>query len=107
MIKRFLSPLCGLLLAASCFVTTACDRTGAPAVTSRITPESVAKIQPGMTRAQVEALLGPPNTVETKDMVIFKKHVATYIEGKNSVSVEYKNEEVQSKNSTVGAPSTQ
>lgn len=96
------------LLALCCLLSlSACDRTGAPTVAGRITPENVAKIQPGMTRSQVEALLGPPNKSETKDFAIFKKTTATYIEGKNSVSVVYKNEEVQEKNSTVGASSAQ
>jgi outer membrane protein assembly factor BamE (lipoprotein component of BamABCDE complex) len=97
-----------LLLAAVCLLTlAACDRTGQPAVTPRITAESVAKIQPGMTRAQVEALLGPPNSTDTKDFAIFKKTTATYIEGRESVTVVYKNEEVQEKHSTVGASTPQ
>ena len=39
------------------------------AIKTKLTADNVAKIQPGMTRTQVEALLGPPNSTETKDFL--------------------------------------
>ena len=98
------------LAAAVCLLALgACSKQEvANAVHSRVTPENVAKIQPGMTRTQVETLLGTPSTVEgPKNFGIFTKTTATYTEGKDSVSVTYKNEEVEEKHSTVGAASTQ
>ena len=84
----------------------ACDKAGNPSVPvikTKLTAENIAKIQPGMTRTQVENLIGPPNTSETKDFTIFKKTNATYLEGKDSLVVTYKNEEVQEKKSTIGS----
>ncbi len=40
---------------------------------------------------------------DVKDFVIFKKQTVTYVEGKESLSVTYKNDEVEEFNSTVGA----
>ena len=100
--------LCLLALAAAAVSLTACDKgaapgAGTPLLNTRVTAANVAKIQPGMNRTQVEILLGPPATAETKDMVIFKKTTATYTEGKDSVEVIYKNQEVEEVHSTIGA----
>jgi outer membrane protein assembly factor BamE (lipoprotein component of BamABCDE complex) len=89
-----------LLLAAGAL--TGCDKGGAPVTNTRVTAANVAKIQPGMNRTQVELLLGPPATSDTKDMLIFKKTTATYTEGKDSVEVIYKNDEVEEVHSTIG-----
>ena len=88
--------------------TTACDKQGNPKVTenlnTKITPANVAKLQKGMQRAQVVAIFGQPTDPgEVKDFVVFKKQVATYTEGKESLSVTYKNDEVEEFNSTVGS----
>jgi outer membrane protein assembly factor BamE (lipoprotein component of BamABCDE complex) len=102
--KLHLTLTCLLLSAAAAvFALSGCDKGGAPVTNTRITAANVAKIQPGMDRTQVEALLGPPTTSETKDMIIFKKTTATYVEGKQSVEVIYKNNEVEEVHSTVGA----
>lgn len=61
-------------------------------------------MQKGMTRTQVVALFGQPTTVEDqKNFVVFKKQTVTYVEGKESLSVTYKNDEVEEFNSTVGS----
>ena len=98
--KLHLTLTCLLLSAVALFSLSSCDKGGAPVTNSRITAANVAKIQPGMDRTQVEALLGAPATSETKDMLVFKK---TYVEGKQSVEVIYKNNEVEEVHSTVGA----
>jgi outer membrane protein assembly factor BamE (lipoprotein component of BamABCDE complex) len=92
-----------LLSLVALFSLSSCDKGGAPVTNTRITAENVAKIQPGMDRTQVEALLGAPATSETKDMIIFKKTTCTYVEGKQSVEVIYKNNQVEEVHSTVGA----
>ena len=107
--KRILSLLSTVTLAVLMLVgLNACDRNGNPVapIKTKLTADNVAKIQPGMTRTQVEALLGPPNSTETKQFPIFTKTNATYIEGKDSLVVTYKNEEVEEKHSTVGAGAT-
>jgi len=71
-----LSLLGWLLIAVSC------DRgvvTG-----SKLTLSNYDQITPGMTKAQVERILGPPTTVETKDMMIFKKQLTGTKMARNS-----------------------
>ena len=54
-------------------VLTACNRnvlTG-----SKLTLDNYNQITTGMSKAQVEKILGPPTSMETKDMLIFKKTI--------------------------------
>ena len=86
---------------------TACDKQGNPKITeslnTKLTPANIAKLQKGMNRTQVVALFGQPTTVgDVENDVIFKKQTVTYVEGKESLSVTYKNDEVENFNSTVG-----
>ena len=88
--------------------TTACDKQGNAKVTenlnTKVTPANVAKLSKGMNETQVNALFGPPTTTgETKNFAIFSKHTNTWVEGKESLSVTYKNSEVEEFNSTVGS----
>lgn len=96
----------GALAFAALLGVAACDKQGNAAVTPgnvKLTPANIAKMQKGMNRAQVVALFGAPTTSgEVKEMVIFKKQVVTYVEGKESLSVTYKNDEVEEFNSTIG-----
>ncbi len=96
-----------VLASAALFGVTACDKQGNAVVTPtnvKLTPANVAKLQKGMTRTQVVALFGQPTTVgDVKDFMVFKKQVVTYTEGKESLSVTYKNDEVEEFNSTVGS----
>ena len=98
---------CVLLGFAVTVGTVACDKQGNAVVTPtnvKLTPANVAKLQKGMTRDQVVALFGQPSTVgDQKDFVVFKKQTVTYVEGKESLSVTYKNNEVEEFNSTVGS----
>ena len=109
---RFLSLLgCAVLGLAVTVGTTSCDKEGNAKVTeagnTKITPANVAKLSKGMQRAQVVALFGQPTVPgDVKDMVIFKKQTSTWPEGKESLSVTYKNDEVEEFNSTVGSTSS-
>ena len=98
---------CLALSSAALAVVTGCDKQGNAVVTPsnvKLTPANIAKMQKGMTRSQVVALFGQPTTSgEVKEMVIFKKQTVTYVEGKESLSVTYKNDEVEEFNSTVGS----
>jgi hypothetical protein len=57
-----------------------------------------------MTKAQVERIMGPPTTTETKDMLIFKKTSYRYEEGSKFALFTFKNDELDSKNSNLAAP---
>jgi hypothetical protein len=64
---------------------------------SKLTTSNYNRITTGMTKAQVERILGPPTTVETKDMMIFKKTTYRYEDGKKFAMFTFKNDELDSK----------
>ena len=89
-----------LLLLAAVFALVSCDRNALTG--SKLTPANYDQITIGMRKAQVETILGPPTTMETKDMVIFKKTTYRYEDGKKFAIVTFKNDEVDSKDSNLG-----
>ena len=78
----------------------ACDRS--PLSGSRLTLANYDQISVGMTKAQVEKILGPPTTVETKEMIIFKKTTYRYEDGKKFAMITFKNDEVDGKDTNLG-----
>jgi outer membrane protein assembly factor BamE (lipoprotein component of BamABCDE complex) len=68
---------------------------------SKLTKANYDQITLGMSKAQVENILGPPTTAETKDMVIFKKTTYRYEDGKKFAIVTFKNDEVDSKDTNL------
>jgi outer membrane protein assembly factor BamE (lipoprotein component of BamABCDE complex) len=70
-----------------------CDRlTG-----SKLSLDNYNKIADGMSKSQVQQILGAPTTSETKDMIIFKKTTYRYEDGKKFAMVTFKNDEVDGK----------
>lgn len=92
------------LLAALCAVfvlaVTGCDRSALSG--SRLTMDNYGKIATGMSKAQVEQILGPPTSMETKDMIIYKKTTYRYEDGTKFALVTFKNDEVDSKDTNLG-----
>jgi outer membrane protein assembly factor BamE (lipoprotein component of BamABCDE complex) len=84
-----------LTLVAVLLVAVGCDRN--PLTGSKLTRDNYDQITNGMTKAQVERILGPPTTTETKDMVIFKKTTYRYEDGKKFALITFKNDEVEGK----------
>src|SRR5690348_12255514 len=78
---------------------TSCDRNILSG--SKLTLDNYNKIAPGMSKAQVETILGPPTRSETKDMIIFKKTTYWYEDGKNFAVITFKNDEVDSKDTNL------
>jgi outer membrane protein assembly factor BamE (lipoprotein component of BamABCDE complex) len=69
-----LRKICILLsLFAWLLVAVSCNRSVVTG--SKLTLSNYDQITTRMTKAQVERILGPPTTVETKDMMIFKKQL--------------------------------
>lgn len=62
---------------------------------------NVDEVTEGMAKKQVESILGPPNTIDTRDFVLLKKTVYIYNQGKDTVTVVFKDDKVQSKTSTL------
>jgi len=69
---------------------------------SKLTLDNYNQITTGMSKAQVEKILGPPTSMETKDMLIFKKTTWRYEDGKKFVQITFKNDEVDSKDTNLG-----
>ena len=84
-----------LALVAVLLVAVGCDRNALTG--SKLTRGNYDQISIGMTKAQVERILGPPTTTETKDMVIFKKATYRYEDGKKFALITFKNDEVEGK----------
>ena len=78
----------------------ACNRS--PLSGSKLTADNYAQISVGMSKAQVEKILGPPTTVETKDMLIFKKTTYRYEDGTKFAMITFKNDEVDGKDTNLG-----
>ena len=67
----------------------------------RITKANVDQITDGMSKKQVESILGPPTSLSTEDFVIMKKTTYVYRQGKDTVTIIFKDDKVQSKDSTL------
>jgi hypothetical protein len=89
-----------LLFVAVALAFVSCDRNALTG--SKLTPANYDQITTGMSKAQVQTILGPPTTMETKDMVIFKKTTYRFEDGKKFAIVTFKNDEVDSKDSNLG-----
>lgn len=76
---------------------TGCDRLSG----TRLNLANYNKITTGMSKAQVETILGPATTVERVDMFIFKKTTYRYEDGKKFAIITFKNDEVDSKDSNL------
>jgi outer membrane protein assembly factor BamE (lipoprotein component of BamABCDE complex) len=93
--------LLGLLLVVlTVFSLGACDRSALSG--SKLTSANYDQVTLGMSKAQVETILGAPTTAETKDMVIFKKTTYRYEDGKKFAMVTFKNDEVDGKDTNLG-----
>src|SRR6476469_4337717 len=88
--------LLGLVLAVLALaVFGACNRN--PLSGSKLTSANYDQVTLGMSKAQVETILGKPTSAETKDMLIFKKTTYRYEDGKKFALFTFKNDELESK----------
>jgi hypothetical protein len=67
----------------------------------RITKANVEEVEEGMSKKQVESILGHPTSVTNEDLVIMKKATYVYRQGKDSVTIVFQDDKVQSKESTL------
>ena len=67
----------------------------------RITKANVDEVSEGMAKKQVESILGPPTELDSKDFVILKKTTYTYRQGKDTVTITFKDDKVVEKQSTL------
>ena len=85
----------GVLLALSLVGLSACT----PG--KRITKANVDEVSEGMSKKQVESILGPPTSIDNQDFVIMKKTTYVYRQSKDMVTIVFKDDKVQSKDSTL------
>ncbi len=67
----------------------------------RIRKANVDQVTDGMARKQVESILGVPNSVDTKDFVVLKKTTYVYNQGRDTVTIVFKEDKVESKATTL------
>ena len=67
----------------------------------RITKANVDEVGEGMSKKQVESILGPPTELDNKDFVIMKKTTYIYRQGKDTVTIVFKDDKVTEKQSTL------
>lgn len=67
----------------------------------RLTQANVDEVIDGMTRKQVESILGPPTMVETKDFMLLKRSTYIYKQQNGTVTILFKDDKVIAKASTL------
>jgi outer membrane protein assembly factor BamE (lipoprotein component of BamABCDE complex) len=92
--KTILSIAVTMFAALSLFLGTGCSE-------RRITQANVKEVVDGMSKKQVESILGQPTSVDTKDFLITKMTTYVYRQGKETVTIVFKDDKVQEKQSTL------
>ena len=67
----------------------------------RITKANVDEVTEGMSKKQVESILGLPTSIDNKDFVVMKKTTYVYQQGKDAVTIVFKDDKMQTKDSTL------
>jgi outer membrane protein assembly factor BamE (lipoprotein component of BamABCDE complex) len=67
----------------------------------RIRKANVDEVAEGMSKKQVESILGPPTELDSKDFLILKKTTYVYRQGKDTVTIVFKDDKVVEKQSTL------
>ena len=67
----------------------------------RITKSNVDQVTEGMSKKQVESILGQPTSSKMEDPTIIKQTTYVYRQGKDTVTIVFRDDKVQSKDSTL------
>ena len=67
----------------------------------RITKANVDQVTEGMSKKQVESILGQPTSSKMEDPTIIRQTTYVYRQGKDTVTIVFKDDKVQSKDSTL------
>jgi outer membrane protein assembly factor BamE (lipoprotein component of BamABCDE complex) len=95
--SRFLAAAITVLCLLS---ATGCDRSALSG--SKLTLANYNLITNKMSKGQVQEILGPPTSMDTKNMVLFEKTTWRYEEGKKFAVFTFKNDELDSKDTNLG-----
>ena len=67
----------------------------------RLTQANVDQVTEGMTKKQVESILGPPTTVDTKDFMLMRRTTYVYQQSNGTVTILFKDDKVVAKSSAL------
>jgi len=67
----------------------------------RITKANVDQVTEGMSKKQVESILGQPTSAKTEDPTVIRQTTYVYRQGKDTVTIVFRDDKVQSKDSTL------
>ena len=67
----------------------------------RITKANVDQVAEGMSKKQVESILGQPNSSQTEGPAIIRQTTYVYRQGKDTVTIVFRDDKVQKKDSTL------
>jgi outer membrane protein assembly factor BamE (lipoprotein component of BamABCDE complex) len=67
----------------------------------RITKANVDQVTEGMSKKQVESILGLPTSSKSEEPATMKKTTYVYRQGKETVTIVFQDDKVQSKDSTL------
>ena len=67
----------------------------------RLAKANVDEVAEGMSKKQVESILGPPTEIDNKDFVIMKKTTYVYRQDKDTVTIVFQDDKVTEKQSTL------
>ena len=67
----------------------------------RITKANVDQVTEGMSKKQVESILGQPSSAKAEEPATMKKTTYFYRQGKDTVTIIFQDDKVQSKDSTL------
>jgi outer membrane protein assembly factor BamE (lipoprotein component of BamABCDE complex) len=95
LILRFFSRMAAALLLVFALTLSGCN------AGKRITKANVDEVVEGMSKKQVESILGLPTSIDNKDFVVMKKTIYVYQQGKDMVTIVFKDDKVQTKDSTL------
>jgi hypothetical protein len=74
---------------------------GTSCVGKRLSKANVDEVTEGMSKKQVESILGPPTNIDNKDFIVLKKTTYVYRQGKDTVTIVFKDDKVTDKQSTL------
>ncbi len=94
--KRCLSLSSILLLFCALFLE-GCNKSPV----SKLNRSNYDQIHEGMSKEQVQAILGPPTAIKTEDKIIYKRTVWRYTEGDRYINITFKNDELDSKDTNL------
>ncbi len=67
----------------------------------RLSKANVDEVAEGMSKKQVESILGPPTTIDNKDFIVMKKTTYVYRQDNDTVTIVFKDDKVTEKQSTL------